>query len=80
MVNVDKIVFDESRYFMPNYNGTVKVSIVELRGNGNVLVKQFSDKKDLKPFVTQIAHIYNKAEDANKGRRAWEASKKRSKR
>lgn len=79
MINAEKIVFDEPVYFMPNFSGPIKVSIIKLLDNGNVLVKQSSKKKDLKPFTTQLAHIYNKQENANRGCRSWQSSKKRSK-
>lgn len=79
MINTEKIVFDEPVYFMPNFSGPVKISILKLLDNGNVLVKQSSKKKDLKPFTTQLAHIYNEQKDANRGCRSWQSSKKRSK-
>ena len=77
MLNKEKIVFDEPIYHMPNYNGTVRVSILKLLDDGRLLVKQHSGKKDLKPFPTPIVHVYNSSEDAAKGRRAWEASKRK---
>lgn len=77
MLNTEKIVFDEPIYWMPNFNGSIKVSILKLLDDGRVLVRQYSEKKDLKPYYTQIAHLYNCAENAAKGRRAWEASKRK---
>lgn len=82
MINKGKIVFDEPIYYMPNYGGTIKISVLKLLDGERVLVKQYSKDqgKDFKPFSTRIADIYNRQEDAARGRRAWEqAKKKRSK-
>lgn len=77
MVSKEKIVFDEPLYYMPNYDGVIRISILKLLDGERVLVKQYSQKKDYKPFSTPIAHIYNCSKDADKGRRTWEAYKRR---
>lgn len=79
MIHEEKIVFDEPCYFMPNYGGIIKVSVLKLLDGERALVKQHSKNKDLKPFPTPIAHLYNRAEDAARGRKAWEAYRKRAK-
>lgn len=77
MVNKEKIVLDEPIYWMPNFNGSIKVSIIEVLDDGKVLVRQYSKDKDLKPFHVLLSHLYNSADAAAKGRRAWEASKRK---
>ena len=77
MVNREKIIFNESSYYMPDYSGTIKVSVLKLLDDERALVKQHKKNKDLKPFPIPITHIYNRAEDADKGRRAWEEYKRK---
>ena len=79
MININEIVFNEPLYFVPEYSGVTKVSIVKLLDDGSALVKQFSKKKDLKPFSRSIMYIYNNSKDAYRGRRAWETSKRKQK-
>lgn len=79
MLNKEKIVFDEPIYWMPNFNGSIKASIIEVLDDGKVLVRQYSKDKELKPFQVLLSHLYNSADAAAKGRRAWEASKRKSK-
>lgn len=72
MINKDKIKYNEPIYYMPNYSGIIKISILKSINNTMVLVKPYSAKKDFKPFTTPIQHIYNKPEHARIGRREWE--------
>ena len=62
---------------MPNYGGTIKVSVLKLLDSERVLVKQHKRGKDLKPFPTPMAHVYNRTGDADRGRRSWEAYKRK---
>ncbi len=77
MINTNKVEFNKPVYYIPAYSGSVMVSILELRSNGSALVQQYSTKQDLKPFVISVNHIYNKAEDAVRGRRAWAQGKRK---
>lgn len=79
MVNTEEIVFNEPVYYVPEYSGVIKVSIIKLLDDGKALIKQASKKKDLKPFPTPMAYIYNSSKDAYRGRRAWESYKRKSK-
>lgn len=72
MINKDKIVFNEPNYYVPTYSGASKVSIMKLKKESIALVKIYSKKKDFKPFVIPLTHIYNTERAANVGRREWE--------
>lgn len=80
MINPAKIKYNEPKYYAPSYGSAIKVSIIKLIANDVALVKPFSRKRDFKPFPTPIVHLYNKPEDAEKGRREWEKYKRDKKR
>ncbi|MBQ8727398.1 MAG: hypothetical protein IJY83_02760 [Oscillospiraceae bacterium] len=70
MINVAKIKYNEPIYYAPSYGNSMKVSIIKLIADDVALVQpSLRKKKDLKPFPIPIIHIYNKPEDANRGRR-----------
>ena len=73
MLNVAKIKYNELQYYVPSFSNNIKVSIIKLISDDVALVQPRSKKdKEAKPFSVPIEHIYNKPEDANRGRRAWE--------
>lgn len=81
MINVSKIKYNEPIYYAPSYGNSMKVSIIKLIADDVALVKpSLRKKKDLKPFPIPIIHIYNKPEDANRGRREWENYMRKRKR
>lgn len=74
MINKEKIKLNEEIYYVPSYSGTTKVSIIEIINDDKVLVKPVSqNKKEFKPFTTPLVHVFNRAEDARIGKRAWES-------
>ncbi len=80
MINKDEIVFNEPIYYTSDYSGATKIIILKLLDDGTALVRQNSKRKDHKPFTRPMAYIYDNSKDAYRGRRAWESSKRRSKR
>lgn len=65
MINKDKIVLHEKAYYVPTYTGVAKVNIEKIAENNLLIVKATTKKKDVKPFVILIDHVYNKPEHAN---------------
>ena len=81
MINTAKIKYDEPIYYAPSYGNAMKVSIVKLIADDVALVKpSFKKQKDFKPFTIPIMHLFNKPEDANRGRREWENYMRKRKR
>lgn len=81
MINVAKIKYNEPIYYAPSYGNSMRVSIIKLINDDIALVQlSLKTKKDLKPFSIPITHIYNKPEDAYRGRREWENYMRKRKR
>lgn len=81
MISVAKIKYNEPIYYAPSYGNSMKVSIIKLIADDVALVQpSLRKKKDFKPFPIPITHIYNKPEDANRGRREWENYMRKRKR
>lgn len=73
MIDVSKIKYSELIYYTPSFSNNMKVAIIKLFSDDVALVQPRSKKdKEPKPFSVPIEHIYYKAVDANRGRRAWE--------
>lgn len=73
MINVAQIKYNELIYYTPSFSNNMKVAIIRLISDDVALVQPKPKKdKEAKPFRIPIEHIYNKPEDANRGRRAWE--------
>lgn len=70
MINVAKIKYNEPIYYTPSYGNSMRVSIIKLIADDVALVKpSLKKQKDFKPFIIPIIHLFNKPEDANRGRR-----------
>ena len=73
MINVAKVKYYEPIYYIPSYSNCAKVSIIKLISDDIALVEPTSKKgKESKLFAIPVVHIFNKPEDTNRGRRAWE--------
>ena len=62
-----------NQYYTCNYSGTVTVTVIKILDKGNVLVKT----KKSKPFVREIAYIFDNPEMAKFAGRNWEKSQKK---
>ena len=62
-----------NQYYTCNYSGTVIVTVIKILDNGNVLVKT----KKSKPFVREIAYIFDNPEMAKFAGRNWEKAQKK---
>lgn len=62
-----------NQYYTCNYSGTVIVTVIKILDKGNVLVKT----KKSKPFVREIAYIFDNPEMAKFAGRNWEKAQKK---
>ena len=78
MINKDKIKLNEQIYYVPSYGGVTRVKIIKILSGDKLLVKQVSNKgKEFKPYTIPLLHVFNKAEHAHIGERAWESYMRR---
>ena len=82
MINKDRIKLNEQNYYVPSYDGVTRVKIIKILSDDKLLVKQVSKNKDkeFKPYTIPLIHVFNKAEHARIGKRAWESYMKRRRR
>lgn len=62
-----------NQYYTCNYSGTVTVTVIKILDKGNVLVKT----KKSKPFVRELAYIFDDPEMAKFAGRDWEKAQKK---
>lgn len=79
MINIETIRYNEPIYYVPTYGGSVRVSVIQLTDNGNVIVKSMGDKSQDKPYCIPVKFLFKTGEAARKQARNWESWKRKSK-
>lgn len=79
MINIETIQYETPIYYVPTYGGSLRVSVVRLTENGNVIVKNSGKKSRGRPYPIPIQFLFPTREAARKQARAWESWKRKSK-
>ncbi len=78
MIQKEKIIYNQPLYYVPQYGGATKVSILRVFGDGCALVVRRPKKdKDIKPFPIPLDFIFSTMQDACRSEREWEHWKRK---
>ena len=74
MVNIEKIVLNEPIYYIPNWSGVARISVIEIVNDNSVLVQAQPSKKGkkFKPFYMSPKFIFTEHEHAKRAGKDWE--------
>lgn len=71
MIDKNSVSYGEPNYFVPTYSSPAKVSILKIHDD-IAIVKQYSRKKEYRPYQIPLEFVCGSRENAKKCGRKWE--------
>lgn len=73
MIRKKAIIYNQPLYYVPQYGGATKVSVLRVFEDGCALVVRRPKKdKNIRPFPVPLDFIFDTMQDACRGEREWE--------